>query len=205
MARKPKKSTRAKGGARKRPAEAVPERIPPPAPDSKRARARGGRYSRKAVAERSAPALKAAIIEHLATTGDTIAEALRVVNIPRATFYDWKRADRQFAAMVEEAYDAGDEVLEQELKRRGYRGDLEPVWHQGTICGHVRKRSDGALTFVLNRRERLREVRMQRAAGMVAGMVSLDLSKMSPEVRKVIRAELERQQREAAEPPGPAR
>lgn len=203
MARKSAKSTRKK---------ADPKGMPKtdPATESDRTTAHPNARARESTprpdpdAERR-EAAKLAILDHLATTGDTITEACRVLQIPRRTLYDWKKADKVFAERLRDAYEAGGDALEQEALRRAIKGWREPVFHLGKKVGGVTKKSDSLLQFLIHRRDRIEAQRAERPPAD-AGMVSLDISKMTPEERKVVRAALERQQREeAAAVGGPGR
>lgn len=142
-------------------------------------------------------AAKAALLAHMATTGDTISEACRVLEIPRSTLYDWRKADPSFSERLRDAYSAGADVLEQEAIRRAVKGWREPVFHMGKRVGAVKKRSDSLLQFLIQRHDRIKLDRDERPP-TDAGMVSLDIAKMPAELRAQIRAELERQKRAAA-------
>ena len=67
----------------------------------------------------------------------------------RATVYEGRAADVDFAARWDEAKRIGAEALEDEAMRRASRGVDEPVFHQGAQVGTVRKYSDTLAIFLL--------------------------------------------------------
>lgn len=73
--------------------------------------------------------------------------------------YGWRQADAEFAAKWDEVVEAGTEELEEEARRRAFRGVDEPVFYQGDECGSIRKYSDTLLIFLLKGRrpEKYRE------------------------------------------------
>lgn len=101
---------------------------------------------------------KRAFLAAFAVAG-TIAGACRAAKITRPTAKAWKQKDPAFAAAWEEAIDAAGDNMEQHAIERATAGWLEPVF--GTvyneagrpvgkqIVGHVRRKSDTLLIFLL--------------------------------------------------------
>jgi hypothetical protein len=48
-----------------------------------------------------------------------------------------------------EAREIGKNELAAEAKRRAYNGTLKPVFHKGSVCGHIREYSDQLIMFLL--------------------------------------------------------
>ena len=67
----------------------------------------------------------------------------------RGWVYEWRAKDPEFADEWEVAKRVGKEMLKDEAFRRAYDGVNEPKFHQGEICGHVRKYSDTLLMFLI--------------------------------------------------------
>jgi hypothetical protein len=63
--------------------------------------------------------------------------------------YDWRHADGAFRERWDEAVAIAIERMEAEADRRAIEGTLEPVFYQGSECGHVRRYSDTLLIFRL--------------------------------------------------------
>ena len=78
-----------------------------------------------------------------------ISEAAKKAKLSRGTLYRKYQSDKAFAAAWEESLAIGISALEDEAKRRAYRGWEEPVWHKGEQCGTVRKFSDTLLIVLL--------------------------------------------------------
>lgn len=66
-------------------------------------------------------------------SGAMVGEAAAEASINRATAYNWREADADFAAAWDEALQAGTEILEVEATRRAVQGVEEPVVHQGQL------------------------------------------------------------------------
>ena len=67
----------------------------------------------------------------------------------RGWVYEWRQKDHDFRDAFEEARSCGLESLKDEAFRRAYEGVDEPKFHQGEICGTVRKYSDSLLMFLI--------------------------------------------------------
>lgn len=77
-----------------------------------------------------------------------VGRACAAVGISRQTAYEWREDDPEFAARWKRAMGAGLTVLEDEMHRRAIEGTSEPVFHQGELCGTVRKYSDTLAIFL---------------------------------------------------------
>lgn len=88
-------------------------------------------------------------LESFAHTGN-ITESCEAVGVgSRSTIYRWQEHDDEFAALFREAEVQAVERLEIEARNRAVLGSEEPVYHQGEIVGHIRKKSDVLLIFLL--------------------------------------------------------
>lgn len=94
------------------------------------------------------PQSERAFLAALATTC-RVDKACETAGIGRATVYEWRAADVDFAARWDEAKRIGAEALEDEATRRAAEGVDEPVFHQGAQVGTIRKYSDTLAIFLL--------------------------------------------------------
>ena len=65
----------------------------------------------------------------------------------RSTLYKRIRTDEDWADRWENAKETGNDAIRDEVARRGMRGVLEPVYHEGRVVGRRRKYSDNLLMF----------------------------------------------------------
>lgn len=110
--------------------------------------------------ERQFVAALPTFIAELAACGN-VSAAARAACIDRPWVYKYAARDAEFAAAFEEAARLGDLALEDEARRRGHTGWLEPVIHQGrpqyeidpetgeNVPIMIRKQSDTLLIFLL--------------------------------------------------------
>jgi transposase-like protein len=63
--------------------------------------------------------------------GRTVEGAARAVAIHRSTLYRFRDRSEEFKREWDEAWEAGIEALEDELRRRGFEGVEKPVFHGG--------------------------------------------------------------------------
>jgi hypothetical protein len=87
----------------------------------------------------------------LAVLCDTcnVTKACEAIGERRATVYEWRKVDPDFATAWDEARAIGAEALEDEATRRAHDGVDEPVFYKGIETGSVRKYSDTLLIFLL--------------------------------------------------------
>lgn len=78
-----------------------------------------------------------------------VSQACRESNVPRATAYEWKEEDAEFAAAWDRARIIGAEALEDEARRRAHDGVDRPIYQGGKMVGTVRDYSDTLLIFLL--------------------------------------------------------
>lgn len=78
-----------------------------------------------------------------------VGKACKAIGIGRTTAYEWRVGDPEFAAAWDAAMKVGVSALEDEVHRRAFEGNDEPVFHQGNECGTVRKYSDTLAIFLL--------------------------------------------------------
>ncbi len=71
--------------------------------------------------------------EAYAANAAGIAPACLAAGISRSTYKRWRREDVEFAARLEEAYEAAVDEAEAEVRRRGVHGVEEPVVHKGAL------------------------------------------------------------------------
>lgn len=88
-----------------------------------------------------------------------ITAAAEAAGIERTTHYQWLREDPDYPAKFQTAVESANDSLEQEAIKRGKEGWDEPVYQGGKLVGHIRKRSDTLLIFMLkgNKPEKHRE------------------------------------------------
>lgn len=116
--------------------------------------------------------LKEKFLAHYRTTGN-VTSTCNDLKIGRMTVYDWIEKDESFAADFNDAREESTDILEAEARRRGLEGVDEPVFHQGKVCGVVRKYSDRLLENQLkaNRPEKYRERTQTDLTGTVTGLI----------------------------------
>ena len=88
-----------------------------------------------------------------------VSAAARAVAVSKSTLYEHRKADPQFAAAWDDVKEEFLDGLEEEAARRAKEGVEEPVYQGGKLVGHVVKRSDVLLMFLLKggRPEKFRE------------------------------------------------
>lgn len=93
-------------------------------------------------------AKKEAFLQAYAATAN-ISEASRIVGITYSTPYQWFKKDPKFSDAFADVREQAAQRLEDEAVSRATVGVDEPVFFQGEIVGHVNKRSDSLLMFLL--------------------------------------------------------
>lgn len=78
-----------------------------------------------------------------------VTTAAERADVGRATVYDHRKRDPDFAKAWDEAKEIGADALEDEAVRRAKEGTLKPVFQGGELVGHVREYSDTLLIFLL--------------------------------------------------------
>jgi hypothetical protein len=117
----------------------------------------------------------------LVRQGGSITSAAVQSGIARRTVYEWKANDSEFADALEDAYQQGIAVLEEEAVRRAYHGNDRPVFQKGIQVGTVKEFSDSLLMFLLKARDpRFRDKATVEMTGAVKTETA-DLTKLSTE------------------------
>jgi hypothetical protein len=94
----------------------------------------------------------------LEASGNVTASARRA-GVNRATAYNHRRSEPDFAAAWDEALEVATDALEAEARRRALEGWEEPIFCGGEECGRVRKYDSTLMIFLLkaHRPEKFRE------------------------------------------------
>ena len=82
-----------------------------------------------------------------------ISQAAEAAGIERRSHYYWLQHDPDYRQRFEQSDAIAIRALEDEAARRAMHGVDEPVFHQGEVCGTVRKYSDRLLEFLLKGRD----------------------------------------------------
>jgi hypothetical protein len=95
----------------------------------------------------------------LRESGGNVSRSCSEARLSRVAAYAWRADDSNFARDWDEALEFAIEALEEEVRRRAFKGTDEPVYYQGEEVGAVRKYSDTLAIFLLkaHRPERYRE------------------------------------------------
>lgn len=118
--------------------------------------------------------------------GGSVTMACKAAAIGRSTAYEWKAEDEAFAALWDEALEAGIDLLEDEARRRAVEGVEKPVVTMGKIARNddgsvlkIREYSDSLLALMLKakRPEQYRErvdVNAKHSGGVTVNIVGPD-------------------------------
>lgn len=87
-------------------------------------------------------------LEALADYGN-VSAACRLAKVSRDTAYRHRNTDVDFATAWEAAAALGVESLEDEARRRAYKGVRKPVYQKGELVGYVQEYSDTLMIFLL--------------------------------------------------------
>lgn len=119
----------------------------------------------------------------LAETG-IVAKACKAVDISRQQAYKWRQSMPEFAKAWDDALEIGITALEDEAHRRAFEGTDEPVFHQGAMCGSMRRYSDTLAIFLLkaHRPDKYRENTRMELTGANGGPVQVDDSERATRV-----------------------
>jgi AcrR family transcriptional regulator len=82
----------------------------------------------------------------------SVTYAAAAVGVNRRTMYRLKDKDDEFAAAWDDAWEAGADVVSDEIRRRAIEGVEEPLVSGGKIVGSVRRFSDRLLELEAKRR-----------------------------------------------------
>lgn len=85
--------------------------------------------------------------------GYSVTHAASQAGVHRNRFYELRQVDERFGQDWQDAYEAGTDVIRDEVRRRGVDGWDEPVFQRGELVGHIRKYSDTLLLAEAKRRD----------------------------------------------------
>jgi hypothetical protein len=88
-------------------------------------------------------------LRKLRSTGGNVSRACKAEGLTRSAAYAWRAVDEVFRAAWDEAVEAGLDDLEQEARRRAFKGTLKPVYYKGCEVGQIREYSDTLMIFLL--------------------------------------------------------
>lgn len=88
-------------------------------------------------------------IATLRRTGGNVSRACRAEGIGRTAAYEWRAQDADFAREWDEAVEEGLDNLEEEARRRAFRGLKRAKFYQGEVVGYEKEYSDTLLIFLL--------------------------------------------------------
>lgn len=125
----------------------------------------------------------------LAETG-IVGKACKAVEISRRTAYNWREEHPEFAKAWDSALKIGVSALEDEAHRRAFEGIEEPVFHQGEVCGTVRKYSDTLAIFLLKAHapEKYRENTRMELTGADGGPVRISDTERAARIAAILAA-----------------
>jgi hypothetical protein len=105
--------------------------------------------------ERMTAKQRAAAQEVFITTysqGHSITKSCKAAGVSRETLYAWKEHHETFMFRFNQAKEEGDDVIRDEIRRRGIEGWDEAVYQLGNYAGTVRKYSDRMLEIMAKAR-----------------------------------------------------
>ena len=92
---------------------------------------------------------KIKFIKNLLSTGGNVSRACQAAKVSRDAMYEHRKTDQDFAKLWDETIEIAVEDLEQEARRRAFKGYKKPVYQQGKLVGYVQEYSDSLLMFLL--------------------------------------------------------
>lgn len=126
------------------------------------------------------------------SSGLSITASCKAAGVNRSAYYDWQEHDEAFSLRCQQAKQAGDDVLRDEIRRRAVEGWDEEVYQLGKYAGTVRRYSDTLLIF--QAKARMPEYRDKvQVSATVQGSVSHDHTfQDDPEAAALARALIRR-------------
>lgn len=102
---------------------------------------------------------KGKFLKKLKQTGGNVSAAAKAIGFATSTIYDHRKKDADFEAAFNEILEAGIDDLEQEVRRRAYKGVKKPVFQGGVKVGEITEYSNTLAIFLLKaaRPEKYRE------------------------------------------------
>ena len=112
-----------------------------------------------------------------------ITRACEISGIGRASIYEWRNENQDFAKGWKSALDMGADMLEDEAVRRAKDGVEKPIYQGGKLVGHVQEYSDTLLIFLLKgaRPEKYRDRVQQELSGPGGQTIQLITSVPRPQ------------------------
>jgi hypothetical protein len=89
---------------------------------------------------------KERFLEAFAKTG-IVGVSLEAAEVSRQTYYMWQEHDEEFSLAVNQAREASNDVIRQEILRRAIEGVDKPIYYQGELVDVVKEFSDILLIF----------------------------------------------------------
>jgi len=123
---------------------------------------------------------KGKFIRKVRLTGGNVSKAAQAAQISRSAAYEHKATDKAFSDAWDEAIAAGADDLEEELRRRAFKGVKRPVFQNGKKVGHVIEYSDNLGMMILKRHKpEYRERTTQDVNLRVAEMTDAELEALA--------------------------
>jgi hypothetical protein len=97
-------------------------------------------------------ARRKSLVLALLSQGHRLARVREVLGINRVTVYRWRQDDPSFAEAYSDAMEIGNDLIEQEARRRAVEGYDRPVFRRGKQVGVVRVYSDELAIMLLRGR-----------------------------------------------------
>ncbi len=91
---------------------------------------------------------KAAFLAAYARCG-CVTQAADAAEVHRTSHQYWMRSDPDYPAAFQQAQREANDFLFRVARKRATKGWLEPVFHEGKVCGYKRKFSDTLLMFLM--------------------------------------------------------
>lgn len=104
------------------------------------------RKGRKTPERKPDPKAKARFLAAYEKAAFHVSNACEAAGVGRRTYYTWREKDPDFAQAVEELKSARIDRLETTIMDRAENGWLEPVFHEGEVCGE-KLRFDNTLSW----------------------------------------------------------
>lgn len=117
-----------------------------------------------------------------------VGSACRAVGISRQAAYAWREDFPDFADAWDKAKRCGVTALEDEAHRRAFEGNEESVYHNGNVCGTVRRYSDTLAIFLLKAHcpERYRENARMELTGANGGPLQISDTERAAKIKALL-------------------
>jgi hypothetical protein len=98
-----------------------------------------------------------------------VSQAADASGASRDSHYKWMRSDPDYPEAFQKAQRQANDFLFRVARKRATKGWLEPVFHEGVVCGHKRKFSDVLLIFLMKgeQPEKYRDTHSVELSGQV--------------------------------------